>query len=70
MIKFHSKAKYRYFIIKEIRSTEITYLEQLTRMNCIKDQLYGYADPKVIFKNEIDALMPHTAELLATHHEF
>ena len=36
LIKFHSKAKYRYFIVKELKETEITYIEQLTRMVGVK----------------------------------
>ena len=36
LIKHHKKAKYRYFIVKELKSTELTYIEQLTRMVGIK----------------------------------
>lgn len=34
--ELYTKAKYRYFIVKEMKDTEITYIEQLTRMNGIK----------------------------------
>jgi len=37
--RYHSKSKYRYFIVKELRTTEISYIEQLTRMVGIKEEL-------------------------------
>lgn len=36
LLKIYSKSKYRFFIIKEMKDTEITYIEQLTRMVGIK----------------------------------
>ena len=69
MQKYHAKAKYRNFIVKEIKSTEITYLEQLTRMNCISEELMKHVDSKVLTKNELDTLFPYTKELLLLHHE-
>jgi hypothetical protein len=36
LLKTYSKSKYRFFIIKEMKDTEITYIEQLTRMVGIK----------------------------------
>lgn len=39
MISIHKKSKYRYFIVKELRMTELNYVEQLTRMVGIKEQL-------------------------------
>lgn len=69
MLKYHKKAKYRYFIVREIKSTEITYLEQLTRMNCIKEELYKHVDSKIITVNEIEALLPFSKELLTLHYD-
>lgn len=69
LLKYHAKAKYRYFIVKELKTTEITYIEQLTRMTNIKSELLKIANKKIVTEDEVEGMMPRAKELLSIHHK-
>ncbi|CAI2375603.1 unnamed protein product [Moneuplotes crassus] len=77
----YSKAKYRNFIVKEMKDTEITYIEQLLRMIGIKEafvkEIGEHSDKKdkdfssklKISKQDVEDLFPNVKELLSYHYK-